>query len=51
MSQLNLEARPSDPFRDSCQWDHAPARPVATGDLREGAVLSAVLAQNDEGAG
>lgn len=42
---LNLAARPSDPFRDFCQWDYTPARPAAPGDLRQAALLAAVLAQ------
>lgn len=45
---LRLSPRPSDPFRDFCQWDYAPARPPAPGDLRQAALLDAVLKANPE---
>jgi hypothetical protein len=50
MTQLRLDARPSDPFRDFCQWDYTPARPAAQGDLRQAALLAAVLERLPEGA-
>jgi hypothetical protein len=50
MTPLRLDARPSDPFRDFCQWDYTPARPAAQGDLRQVALLAAVLGRLPDGA-